>query len=370
MPRFFFILQAIFVVFLFFAIGGKFSLYSVSQKVALHPALFYQKSDNGMVKCQLCPRNCIIPKGQRGFCGVRINRGGNLYTLGYNDPVAVAIDPIEKKPFFHVMPGSLAFSLAVSGCNMHCKFCQNWQISQTTPDKSKNYFYTPFQIVALAKKYKCPFIVFTYTEPTVFYEYMLDIAKLAHQQGIHTGIHTCGYINPQPLKELLPYLDAVNVDLKGFTESFYNKMSCWSSIKPVLAAIKAVKKAGKWLEITNLIIPGENDSPEDIEKMCKWIKSNVGADVPLHFSRFMPAFRLKNHPPTPWKTLKAAYDIAKKVGLHYVYIGNVPNNPYESTYCPYCGKLLIQRKGYWILQNNIQNGKCKFCHKPIAGFWK
>jgi pyruvate formate lyase activating enzyme len=299
-----------------------------------------------------------------------MNKDGVLYTLGYGNPVAVNADPIEKKPFFHVMPGEKAFSIAVAGCNMRCLFCQNWQISQAKPDEVATYDMPPERVVKLAKENGCKFVVYTYTEPTVFYEYMLDTAKLVRKEGLYNGMHTCGYINEEPLKELLKQMDAVNVDLKGFSEEFYRKMGAFAELKYILDTIKAVRDAGVWLEITNLIIPGLNDSPEEIRRMCVWIKENVGTEVPVHFSRFMPAFELKNLPPTPVSRIEEACAIAKEVGLKYVYIGNVPGHPRESTYCPACGKLLIQRAGYFVLENNVKDGRCDSCGYKIAGIWE
>jgi pyruvate formate lyase activating enzyme len=298
-----------------------------------------------------------------------MNKDGTLYTLGYGNPVAVHIDPIEKKPFFHVMPGERAFSIAVAGCNMRCLFCQNWQISQSRSDETQNYDMSPEDIVDAAIKNNCRFITYTYTEPTVFYEYMLDISRLAKIKGLKNTMHSCGYINPEPLKELLGYMDAVNVDLKGFNEDFYNRMGMMAQLGPVLETLKTIKQAGVWLEITNLLIPGSNDDPEEIKKMCAWIRDNLGDETPLHFSRFMPAFKLQNLPPTPLEKLYEAYQIAKDAGLKYVYLGNVPGNSQENTYCPKCGKGIVKRIGYQILENNIKNSKCKFCGHNIAGIW-
>ncbi len=333
-------------------------------------ASYWQKVKGNIVQCALCPRRCVLDVGQRGVCTVRINKDGVLYTLGYGNPVTVHVDPIEKKPFFHVMPGEKAFSIAVAGCNMRCLFCQNWEISQARPDETVNYNMTPEAVVAGAIETGCKFIVYTYTEPTVFYEYMLDISKAAHAKGVRNGMHSCGYINPEPLKELLKYMDAVNVDIKGFTEEFYKKMGMMAELRPVLETLKTVKEEGVWLELTNLVIPGQNDDPKDIRKMCVWIKENLGDEVPLHFSRFMPAFKLANLPPTPVKKLEEAYGIAKSVGLKYVYIGNVPGHIYENTYCPDCGRMLIGRIGYQILENNIKSGRCGFCGRKIAGIWE
>jgi Pyruvate-formate lyase-activating enzyme len=332
-------------------------------------ARYWNNVKENIVQCVLCPRRCIIYDGQRGLCTVRMNRDGMLYTLGYGNPVSVNIDPIEKKPFFNVLPGTDAFSIAVAGCNMRCLFCQNWQISQSKPDEVDSYDMSPETVVTEAINNGCPFIVYTYTEPTVFYEYMLDISKLARSKGIKNGMHTCGYINQEPLKELLQYMDAVNVDLKGFNEEFYQKMGAFTSLEPVLETLKTVKKEGVWLEITNLIIPGLNDDPKDIQLMCEWIKNNLGRDTPIHFSRFMPSFKLQNLPPTPISKLEEAYKIAKDVGLYYVYIGNVPGHMGENTYCPRCSRLVVGRTGYRVTENNIIDGKCKFCEKAIAGVW-
>jgi pyruvate formate lyase activating enzyme len=338
-------------------------------KAVPKPAEYWRSVKNNIVQCLLCPRKCVLAVDKRGACAVRINKDGKLYTLGYGNPVAIHIDPIEKKPFFHVAPGESVFSLAVAGCNMRCIFCQNWQISQARPDETENYNIPPEEVVKKAIESKCKFICYTYTEPTVFYEYMLDIAKLAKKKGLKNTMHSCGYINPEPLKELLKYMDAVNVDLKGFTEEFYTKMSFDAKLKPVLETLKIVKQEGVWLEITNLLIPGLNDDPEKIKEMCVWIKENLGDDVPLHFSRFMPAYRLENLPPTPVEKLEEARKIAISVGLKYVYVGNMPGHEWENTYCPNCGKILVKRIGYQVLENYIKSGKCKFCGYGIAGRW-
>jgi len=332
-------------------------------------ASYWQNIKENIVQCLLCPRKCVLDAGQRGVCTVRINKEGKLYTLGYGNPVAVHIDPIEKKPFFHVAPGEPVFSLAVAGCNMRCIFCQNWQISQSRPDETENYNLSPEEVVNKTIENNCKFIAYTYTEPTVFYEYMSDIAKLAREKGIKNTMHSCGYINPQPLRELLKYMDAVNIDLKGFTEEFYAKIGLLAQLKPVLETLKIIREEGVWLEITNLIIPNFNDDPKKIKEMCIWIKENLGDEVPLHFSRFVPNFKLQNLPPTPVEKLEEAYKIAKDAGLKYVYIGNVPGHKGENTYCPDCGKIVVKRIGYEILENNIKDGKCNFCGYKIAGRW-
>ncbi len=332
-------------------------------------ASYWDEGQEGIVQCRLCPRECVLKPGERGVCTVRVNKAGKLYTLGYGNPVAVHMDPIEKKPLFHVTPGEWVFSIAVAGCNMRCLFCQNWQISQSKPDEVASYDMPPEVVVNAAIKAGSKFIVYTYTEPTVFYEYMIDIAKLAKEKGLKNAMHSCGYINQEPLKELLKYIDAANIDLKGFTEGFYGKMGLFAKLDPVLETLKTIKNEGVWLEITNLVIPGENDDPEKIREMCVWIKENLGDDVPLHFSRFMPTYKLANLPPTPLSTLEQAYRIAKDVGLKYVYIGNVPMHPAENTYCPGCGKISIKREGYRIAENNIPGGVCKFCGYKLEGIW-
>jgi len=340
-----------------------------SDQPMLHPASYWKAFQDSSVQCLLCPRKCVIASGQRGFCTVRMNKGGKLYSLGYANPVAIHIDPIEKKPFFHVSPGASVYSLAVAGCNMRCVFCQNWQISQSKPDEAQSYELSPVEAVSQTVQNNCRFIAYTYTEPTVFYEYMTDIARLAKARGIKNTMHTCGYINQEPLTELLKYLDAVNVDLKGFSSQVYAKIGQMAQLEPVLETLKTIRNSGVWLEITCLLIPGLNDESSKIREMCEWIKTNLGADVPVHFSRFMPAFRLMNLPPTPLEKLEEAYKIARAAGLEYVYIGNVPGHPGESTYCPKCTRMIVKRIGYEVLENKIKNGKCSFCGQEIAGRW-
>jgi pyruvate formate lyase activating enzyme len=336
----------------------------------LKEALFYQKLDNKAVQCQLCPRRCVIPDGRRGFCGVRENRGGTLYTLSYAKAVSLNdIDPIEKKPLFHFLPGSRTFSIATAGCNLKCKFCQNWEISQRLPEEVDFVYLTPAQVVERLKASGRPTIAYTYSEPTIFYEYMLEIAKLAKAEGIKNVMHSNGYINEEPLRQLAKYLDAANIDLKGFTDDYYAGMA-EGTLEPVLESLKILKQEGVHLEITNLVLPGYNDDEGSIIKMCLWIKENLGPDTPLHFSRFLPMYKMLNLNPTPVETLERARQIALDCGLKYVYIGNVGGHPAENTYCPRCKRMLIERRGYFILQNNIEDGKCKFCGEKIEGIWK
>lgn len=332
-------------------------------------ASYYKKLGDKVVQCQLCPNRCTLSNLSRGLCGVRINLEGKLYSLVYGKPVAVHVDPIEKKPLSHFLPGTTAFSISTAGCNLGCIFCQNWQISQVKPEEAEHYDFSPEKIVGMAIAAKSPTIAYTYTEPTIFYEYMLATAKLAKKRGLRNIMHSCGYINPEPLRELLKHMDACNIDLKGFSEDYYQQM-CYGHLEPVLETIKTIRRAGVWLEITNLVIPGKNDDPKRIREMCRWIKENVGSDVPLYFSAFYPQYKLQNVPPTPVETLEKAYAIAREEGLNYVYIGNVFGHVKEHTYCPKCGKIVIKRLGFGIEENNLVDGKCRFCGYPIAGVWK
>jgi len=319
------------------------------------------------VQCELCPNGCVLEEGQHSRCRARMNKNGTLYSLVYGKPCAVHIDPIEKKPFFHFLPGTLAFSIATAGCVLSCKFCQNWQISQAKPEDTDNYDLPPDKVVNNAIAYKCRSVTYTYTEPTVFYEYMYDTAIIAKKNGIKNTMHSCGYINEKPLRKLSKYMDAADIDLKGFTEDFYSRI-CSGSLKPVLNSLVVLKEEKVWLEITNLLIPTLNDDMKKIREMSRWIQKNLGADVPLHFSRFFPNYKLTNLPPTPLETLVEARKTAMDAGLKFVYIGNIRQEA-ESTFCPKCKKLLIERIGYFVKQNNISDGKCKFCSTSIAGIW-
>jgi pyruvate formate lyase activating enzyme len=319
------------------------------------------------VQCELCPNGCVLDEGQHSRCRARMNKGGVLYSLVYGKPCAVHVDPIEKKPFSHFLPGTTAFSIATAGCVLSCKFCQNWQISQARPEDTDTYDLPPDEVVRKAMFYECRSISYTYTEPTVFYEYMYDTAVIAKKYDIKNTMHSCGYINEKPLRKLSKYMNAANIDLKGFTEDFYNRI-CNGSLKPVLNSLVVLKQEGVWLEITNLVLPTLNDDMKTIKEMCKWIKKNLGVDTPIHFSRFYPQYKLDNLPPTPLETITEARKTAMDVGLKYVYIGNIRHEG-ENTYCPKCKKMLIEREGYFVKQNNIANGKCKFCSTSIAGVW-
>lgn len=320
------------------------------------------------VKCQLCPKGCLISEGRRGDCRVRENRGGKLYTMVYGNPCAVHNDPIEKKPFYHFLPGTMAFSLATAGCNLHCLYCQNWTISQVPPEKTENYELSPAEIVALAEKLRSSSIAFTYTEPTIFYEYMCDIARLARPKGIRCIVISAGYINPEPLRQLCRIVDAIKIDFKGYSDEFYRKV-CFGTLQPVLNAMKIIREEGVHLEIVNLVVPTLNDSREQIRGLCRWIVENLGPEVPTHFSRFFPMYKLKHLPPTPVETLEMAREIATEEGIKFAYVGNVPGHKWDNTYCPRCGKEIITRLGFNVTGYHIKDGKCEYCEEPIPGVW-
>jgi pyruvate formate lyase activating enzyme len=320
------------------------------------------------VKCQLCPKGCLISEGRRGDCRVRENRGGKLYTMVYGNPCAVHNDPIEKKPFYHFLPGTMALSLATAGCNLHCLYCQNWSISQVPPEQTENYELSPEEIVMVAEKLGSSSIAFTYTEPTIFYEYMSDIARLARPKGIRCIVISAGYINPEPLRQLCKIVDAIKIDFKGFSEEFYRKV-CFGTLKPVLNTMKIIREEGVHLEIVNLVVPTLNDSEEQIRGLCRWIVENLGPDVPTHFSRFFPQYKLTHLPPTPVSTLEMAREIAVEEGIKFAYVGNVPGHKWDNTYCPRCGKAIITRMGFNVVEYHLKSGKCEYCGESIPGVW-
>lgn len=326
------------------------------------------KDKNEFIHCYLCPHNCIIAEGKRGICRVRENIKGKLYAMSYGKAVSINIDPIEKKPLFHFLPGTETLSFGTPGCNLRCSHCQNWEISQAKPEDFPTPDTKPEDIVDRAKKYGYSSISYTYAEPTIFYEYVYDTAILARDEEIKNIMVTNGYIEKKPLLELYPLIDAANVDLKGFNEEFYIK-ECGAKLKPVLDALKLMKNCGTWVEITNLIIPTMNDNMKEIKEMCSWIADNMGNDTPLHFSRFFPMYKVLDLPPTPLETLVKAREIALKAGLKFVYIGNVMTEKDENTYCPKCKKLLVGRSGFGIVSNNIRENKCIYCKEDIAGRW-
>ena len=322
------------------------------------------------VQCELCPRRCIVAPGERGDCRIRVNLDGRLAAVTYGYPCSVHVDPVEKKPVFHFLPGTQTLSLATVGCNLHCKNCQNWEISQRNPEETDVFELLPEAVCATARRYDCPSISFTYTDPVVFYEYTLDTCIKAHETGLKTILVTAGYINREPARELFRYVDAARFDLKAMTDEFYRDV-CGATLQPVLDAIVLAKSMGLAVEVVHLVIPTLNDRDADLLSLSRWVAQNLGRDTPLHFSAFHPQYRLKNLPPTPAATLLRAREIARSEGLNYVYLGNILQDDAGNTLCPACGKLIIRRMGFSVLENQVGcDGKCPFCSKEIAGVWK
>jgi pyruvate formate lyase activating enzyme len=332
-------------------------------------AMFYDKKENSMVECFLCNHRCKIANGQLGICQVRQNIDGKLYTHSYGRIVSVNLDPIEKKPFFHMLPGSNSFSFAAAGCNFRCGFCQNWEISQASEAKRlevESHEMEPEALVSRAQECGAGSISCTYTEPTIFFEYAYDVAKVAEKKGIYVNFVTNGYMTPQAIEVIRPYLDACNVDLKGFSEEFYQNV-CGARLSPLLESIRTMKKLGLWLEITTLLIPGMNDSAEELTKLADFI-AGLGPETPWHISRFHPDFKYVDKSPTPLMSLRKAADIGRKAGLYYVYIGNVPGEG-EDTYCHECKRAVIKRMGFSILDYKIKGYKCGYCGARIHGIF-
>jgi len=320
-------------------------------------ALFWKPLKEKAVLCQLCPRNCTIGNWKSGVCGVRENQNGKLVSLVYRMVCSMAVDPIEKKPLFHFAPGTQCLSIATVGCNLLCKFCQNWEISHPSKKEILGEYIEPEKVVELAKNHSVPGIAYTYTEPTVFYEFALDTMKAARKEGLYNIWVSNGYTNPEPAKKAGRYLDAINVDLKGDME-FYQKLCGIPGEEPVKKALKIYKERGVWIEITTLVIPGYNDDEKTISGIVEWVRKNLGADTPIHFSRFFPSYKLTYARPTPVKTLEKAADIAGRAGMKYVYIGNLHAHPRENTYCPKCGAVAIKRDGYRVAEVNVACLKC------------
>jgi pyruvate formate lyase activating enzyme len=331
-------------------------------------ARYYDKLPYKKIKCRLCPRECIIDERERGYCGVRENRGGTYYTLVHSRVCTAHVDPVEKKPLFHFHPGTMAFSVATAGCNVNCKMCQNWEISQVRPEQVRSMYLPPRDLAAQAQQYRCTSIAYTYSEPVIFYEYMSDAADAGHAQGVKSVVVTGGYIQEDPLKKLCGRVDAVKVDLKAYSEKFYKEVVN-GELKHVLNTLVTLRKQGMWTEVVYLVIPTLNDTDREFQGLARWVKAELGPDVPLHFSRFHPEYLLKNLPPTPLETLDRAKSIADGEGLHYVYIGNVPGHPAESTYCPKCRRVVVEREGYIVKAVQLHKGKCKYCREPIPGVW-
>lgn len=334
-----------------------------------HIAKWWEPASNGKLLCTLCPRYCTIGEGQSGFCFIRQNINGKLYSIGYGRPTGFAIDPIEKKPLNHFLPDSEILSFGTAGCNLGCKFCQNWSTSKARIDSTNSIHASPEEVVALAKRYNTPSIAYTYNDPVIFGEYVIDISKIAREEGIKNVLVTAGYIDKEARKDVYKYVDAANVDLKAFTETFYHKLT-FSHLNYVLDTLVWIKnETNVWLEITNLIIPGENDNEEEIKQMCDWILKNLGDEVPLHFTAFHPDFKMRNKPHTPATTLKRSREIAMKAGIKFCYVGNIHDPDGQTTYCPSCNTPLIKRDWHSVLKYSLINGNCQKCGQKISGIF-
>ncbi len=343
----------------------------------LHEARWWEPEAGNKVHCYLCPRHCHIGEGQPGFCFIRVNQGGKLYSLGYASPAALQVDPIEKKPLNHFLPGTKVFSLGTAGCNMGCFFCQNWDISKSKHDQVNSTYLPPEDVVLLAIRYGCPSLAFTYNEPTIWGEYVIDICQVAREYGLNTVMVTNGYITYDAFHDIYDHVDAANVDLKAFTEKFYGRVTL-THLQPVLDALQWLKnETNVWFEITNLIIPTLNDDPRELRQLCEWILEHLGPDVPLHFTAFHPDFKLQDKPPTPPATLHLARKIAREAGLHYVYEGNIVTDAGGNTLCPGCGSVLVRRSWHRVLENLVAapsdgqpaTGGCPQCGHVLAGRW-
>jgi pyruvate formate lyase activating enzyme len=334
----------------------------------LHEARYYTQLDGNQVQCQMCFWKCTVPEGGRGVCRNKVNIGGRYYTVVYGRPTALQIDPIEKEPAFHMLPGATIFCTGTASCNNRCKFCQNWHLSQRSFEELEHFVITPERTVEMAQQMECDAVSFTYNEPTVFYEHMFDVAVAAKEAGVWTLCHTNGGMNEEPLAALLETMDSVTVDLKAFTPEFYWEVSS-SELEPVLRTLQQVHQSGAHLEIVNLVIPTLNDDLGDIRRMCRWVRDTLSADVPIHFNRFHPAYKLTSLSPTPIETLESAARIADEEGLQYVYIGNYPGHERNSTFCPDCGEKIIERKHFAVLSLDVEEGKCRFCGHTIPGIW-
>ncbi|MBN1673255.1 MAG: AmmeMemoRadiSam system radical SAM enzyme [Kiritimatiellae bacterium] len=330
-------------------------------------ARFYEKLDGGKVRCGVCPRRCVVADGERGYCRVRENRKGTYYSLVYGYPVSIHLDPIEKKPFFHVYPGSKAFSLATVGCNFTCRFCQNWEISQASPADFRRPFVAPEAIAQAAAHAKAKTIAYTYNEPTVFCEYAIDCAKAGNALGIDSVVVSNGFIGAEAQKALLPHVKAVKVDLKSFSQAFYADM-CGGVLQPVLDSLKRIRESGTWLEIVTLLIPTLNDGADEIKRMSDWIVKELGPDVPIHFTPYHPAYKVRNIAATPPAVLRRAREIALGQGCRYVYGGGLPGGASENTWCPKCATLVVDRYAYHVTDHG--KGQCPKCGERIPGVWQ
>ncbi len=331
-------------------------------------ARWFSEVDQDMIVCQLCPKQCELEDGERAPCRVRENREGVGYTLAYGNPALIQEDPIERKPFFHVLPGSRALSISTAGCNLDCKFCEVWDMALEYPENVYAHDVPPEKVIQHAEESNVQSVSYAFGEPVIFYEYMWDIAKLAKDAGFLNVAHTAGYIRPEPVRELAPLLDAANVDLKSFDDEFYRQV-VGGELSPILDSLKILRDEGVHIEITNILIPDLNDNMDMIEQMCQWIADELGADIPLHFARFYPLYKLSELPRTPVSTMEEARDIALKAGLKFPYIARVSEHEGENTFCPGCGEKIIDRVGFVIDEMHIDNGRCAFCDAEIPGKW-
>ena len=340
-----------------------------SKETKMKEAMLYTPLEEGKVQCYLCSHRCIISLSRRGICGVRENKDGKLYTLVFGRAISLNIDPIEKKPLFHLFPGSTSFSIATVGCNFRCLQCQNHEISQMPVNEGRieGRAVPPSQIVSLAKEHRCQSISYTYTEPTIYFEYAYDTAAIASQEGIKNIFVSNGYMTEEALRAIQPYLNAANVDLKSFQEKFYKEV-CGARLKPVLENLKLMRQMGIWVEITTLVIPTLNDSDKEFEEIAQFIVS-LGPEVPWHISAFYPTYKMMDLPRTPASSLHRAREIGMKAGLRYVYCGNIPGEEGEDTFCPHCGKRIVERMGFRVVKNEIVKGECSYCHSKIDGIW-
>jgi pyruvate formate lyase activating enzyme len=352
--------------------GGIASGVAPSPKAASGPSVkeasWWEPLESRRVKCTLCPRECAVADAERGWCGVRENRDGKYYTLVHSRPSAIHIDPIEKKPLFHYLPGTKSFSIGTAGCNLECKFCQNWNISQMRPEQVKSYDLPPGAVVASAREGGCGSIACTYNEPVIFSEYVLDCARASRAVGLPTVMVSDGYIQKTPMETLCGELGAVKIDLKSYSEKFYADI-CRGKLQPVLDTLKTLKASGIWFEIVCLLVTGLNDSPDEIKRLSQWVVTELSPDVPLHFSRYFPYYQLQL-PPTPVDTMGKAWETAVAEGCNYVYVGNIELPGKADTICPSCRAVCIQRMGMMVLANKLKDGACPKCSRAIAGVWR
>ncbi len=329
---------------------------------------YFDALEDQAIRCTLCPRKCRLARGERGGCRVRENRNGNGVSLVYGNPAIVQIDPVERKPFYHVLPGSRSLSVATAGCNMSCKFCEVWDTALVAPEDVFAYDLPPDEVMNQIAGTDVRSVAYTFGEPIVFFEYMLAIAQRVHDAGHKNLLHTNGYIEPKPLRDLIPFLDGINIDLKGFDPETYRRIS-GGELEVVQRTLRTIRAAGIHLEVTYLVIPTLTDAAHEIKAMSQWIYNELGARTPLHLARFYPLYQLANLPPTPVSTLNGARDIARSEGLDYVYISKVPGHEGENTYCPGCGKSIIQRTGFILESIDLRDGKCRHCGHTVPGVW-